>query len=281
LAGVIAPGVSAAPIVIEPPRGLALIRLADLWAHRELLYFLAWRDLSVRYRQTLLGVGWAVAQPLLTLAVFAVVFGRLARLPSDGLPYASFALAGLLAWQCFATALASASNSLVSGAALITKVYFPRLLLPTAALLPALVDLAVGVLVLSPFLWWQGVRPGPSLAFLPAVALLPALTALAVGLWTSALSVRYRDVRHVMPLLTQLWLFATPVVYPAALVPRPWRLAAALNPMWGPVEAFRACLVGRALPLDLLLVSAASATLLMGAGTLFFRRMERVFADEI
>jgi lipopolysaccharide transport system permease protein len=196
----------------------------------------------VRYRQTLLGVGWAVAQPLLSMALFTLVFGRFARLPSDGLPYAAFALAGLLPWQCFATALTGASNSLVSNAGLLTKVYFPRVLLPIAAVVPALADLAVGLVLLWPLLLFHGLRPTTTLALLPVLALLPAFAALSVGLWTSALSVRYRDVRHVLPFVTQLWLFASPVAYPASLLPSAWQRLAALNPMWGTVEAFRAFL---------------------------------------
>jgi lipopolysaccharide transport system permease protein len=265
----------------EPSRGFGPLRLSEAWAHRELLLFFAWRDLSVRYRQTLLGIAWAVIQPALMVIVFTAVLGRFARIPSDGLPYPVFALCGMLPWQSFATALGSGSNSLASGAALLTKVYFPRVLLPVSAVVPAIVDLVVGLLVLAPVLLFYGVKPGRSIVLLPILALLPALVALAVSLWTSALSVRYRDVRHVLPFLTQLWLFATPVVYPATLFPERWRTLAALNPMWGTVEAFRACLVGQPIPVGALSLSLASAVTLGVIGAFLFRRMERVFADEV
>lgn len=269
-------------IVIEPTRGFAHLGLRELWRERELLAFLAWRDVTVRYRQTLLGAAWALVQPLATMAVFTAVFGRLGRLPSDGSPYALFALCGLVAWQCFASALGGCSNSLVGNAALLSKVYFPRLVLPLASLAPAIVDLAVSLAALAVFMVLYGVAFTPRLLLVPLLVLLPLVPALGAGLWLSALSVRYRDVRHVLPFVTQFWLFASPVAYPTSLLPERLRPLFALNPMVAVIETYRWALLGHAPPSPAVVwVSSLVAVTLLVGGALFFRRQERGFADVV
>lgn len=269
-------------IVIEPTRGLAGLRLREVWRERELLAFLAWRDVAVRYRQTLLGAAWALLQPLATMAIFSLVFGRFARLPSGGSPYALFALCGLVPWQCFATGLGGCANSLTGNAALLTKVYFPRLVLPLASLAPALVDLGVSLVALAAGLLLFGPGLTPRALLVPLFAPLPLLPALGAGLWLAALGVRYRDVRHVLPFVTQFWLFASPVAYPTDLLPaalRPWF---ALNPMVAVIDLYRWALLGHAAPTPAVLaVSGSVALVLLGGGALFFRRQERGFADVV
>ena len=267
---------------IQPTRGWVALRLGEVVAYRELLYFLVWRDLKVRYRQTILGIAWAVLQPLLTMLVFTLFFGRLARVPSDGVPYSLFAYAALGPWTFFATGLAMASNSLVASAHLITKVYFPRLTIPFATVLASLVDFALTFPLLFGLMWYHGVAPTVNVLWLPVFIALAFVTALGVGLWLAALNVEFRDVRHAVPFLTQLWMFATPIAYPSSLLPEKWRAVYALNPMVGVVEGFRWALLGTdTRPGPMIVVSAMAAVALLVAGAFFFRRMERTFADVV
>ena len=269
-------------IVIRPSTGWAPLHLRELWEYRELLYFLTWRDIKVRYKQTALGATWAVLQPLLTMVVFSVFFGRLAKVPSDGLPYPIFAYCGLVPWTYFATALSQSANSLVDHGRLITKVYFPRLLVPAASVIAGLVDLGIALVVLVGMLLFYGVAPGPAVVTLPLFILLAAATALAVGLWLSALNVQYRDVRYTLQFLIQFWLFATPVAYPSSLVPQRWRILYGLNPMTGVVEGFRWALLGKGeAPGALLAVSVLTVAAALIGGLFYFRRMERAFADTV
>lgn len=272
----------AGPIRIAPASAWARIELRELWEYRELLYFLTWRDLKVHYKQTALGAAWAVIQPLFMMIVFSVFFGRLARVPSDGIPYPVFTFCALLPWQVFANALSASSNSLVGNQNLITKVYFPRLVVPIAAVLGGLVDFAISFFILVAMLFAYGIVPGWQVFALPAFILLAIMTALAVGLWLSALNVQYRDVRYTTNFLIQFWLFATPVAYPSSIVPGQWRVLYGLNPMVGVVEGFRWCLLGnRESPSALVLVSAAVVSLLLVGGLFYFRRMEQQFADVV
>ncbi|MGQ9898220.1 MAG: ABC transporter permease [Acidobacteriota bacterium] len=271
------------PVVcIEPTRGWVAVKLSELWAYRELLYFLIWRDIKVRYKQTLLGAAWAMLPPLFTMLVFSVFFGRLAGIPSDGVPYPLFALAALIPWTFFANALGQSSNSLVNSAHLIAKVYFPRLVIPLASVLGGLVDLAIACSLFVPMLLYYGISPGWNIVWLPGFVLLAVVTALGVGLWASALNVEYRDVRHVIPFLIQLWMFLTPVVYPSSLVPERWRLLYYLNPMSGVVDGFRWALLGASCPPGTSLLASAGTTLaVLVGGAFYFRRMEKTFADRV
>lgn len=265
--------------IVDPSSGWAALRLGELWAYRELLFFLVWRDVKVRYKQTALGVAWAVLQPLLTMFVFSLFFGRLARMASDGLPYPVFNLAGLVPWTFFAFGLNEAATSVVGSRQLITKVYFPRLAIPLATVLAALVDFAIAFLLLLGVMAWYGIVPGLEALVVIPLVLLAFVTALGVGLWLAALNVQYRDVRYVLPFLTQLWLFATPIVYPSSLVPAAWRPVYGLNPMVGVVDGFRWALLGSAPPGPILAVSTCAALALALGGIFYFRRMERAFAD--
>jgi lipopolysaccharide transport system permease protein len=271
--------VTAFSILIRPAKGWVNIGLKELWEYRELLYFLTWRDVKVRYKQTVLGATWAIIQPLFTMVVFTVFFGRLAKIPSDGVPYPVFAYAALLPWMYFAQSMNQASNSIVGNANLITKVYFPRLVVPIAAVLPGLVDFAIAFLVLLVMMVFYGILPGGATVLLPGFLLLAVVTSLGFGLWLSALNVKYRDVHHVTPFLTQVWLFATPVVYPSSLVPEPWRTLSGLNPMVGVVEGFRWALLGTNPPGLMLWASAAMAVSVLVGGVFYFRRVEKTFAD--
>lgn len=274
-----APSDDPAPTIIKPSTGWVPLRLGELWEYRELLYFLTWRDVKVRYKQTVLGVAWAVLQPLLGMFVFSLFFGRLAGLASDGLPYPVFNLAGLVPWTFFVFGLTESANSLVASRQLITRVYFPRLAVPLATVLAGLVDFAIAFLLLLAVMAVYGIFPGfEALLILPLI-LLAFTTACGAGLWLAALNVQYRDVRYVLPFLTQLWLFATPIVYPSSLVPPPWRPLYALNPMVGVVDGFRWALLDGPPPGATLGVSAVSALALAVGGLLVFRRMERRFAD--
>jgi len=277
------PQTSTAPVTtIRPPRGWAPLDVREYFGAHELLYFLVLRNLKLRYKQTLLGAAWAVLQPLLTMAVFTVIFGRLARLSSDGLPYEVFALAALVPWTYFATSLAQAGNSLVEQHQLLTKVYFPRLLLPLAAVLAGLVDLVISFVMLLVVLAWFGIEPSVRLVAAPAFALLAIAAAFAPGLWLAAFNVRYRDVRYVIPFLVQIWLFATPVAYSGSLIPERWRPLYGLNPMVGVVEGFRWALLGtEPAPGAMLAASAGMALLLLVSGVHYFRRVEDRFADII
>lgn len=268
--------------VIRPSRGWPRIGLRELWEYRELLYFLVWRDVKVRYKQTVLGAAWAILQPVATMVVFSLFFGRLAGVPSDGVPYPVFSLAALVPWTFFAQGLAQSANSLVGSQNLITKVYFPRLAIPAATVLSGVVDFALAFPVLLGVMAWHGIVPGVRILWLVPLLLLAFVTALGAGLWLSALNVRYRDVRYVLPFLIQLWLFATPVAYPASLLQEPWRTVYGINPMAGVVEGFRWALLGTGpSPGPLLAASTAAALLLLASGILYFRRMERTFADVV
>lgn len=265
--------------ILEPSTGWAALRLRELWDYRELLFFLIWRDVKVRYKQTALGVAWAVLQPLLAMFVFSLFFGRLARIASDGLPYPVFNLAGLVPWTFFAFGLNEAAASVVGSRHLITKVYFPRLAIPLATVLAGLVDFAIAFALLLIMMAWYGIVPGIEvLAVVPLVGL-AFVTALGVGLWLAALNVQYRDVRYVLPFLTQMWLFATPIVYPTSLVPPKWRLLYGLNPMVGVVDGFRWALLGGPAPGPTIAMSALAGIVLALGGALYFRRTERAFAD--
>ncbi len=270
------------PIVIRPPRGWVPLRLADLWEYRELLYFLIWRDIKVRYKQTVLGAAWAIIQPFFTMVVFSVVFGRLARIPSDGLPYPVFAYCALLPWQLFSHALIESSNSLVANERLITKVYFPRLVVPISAVLGGLLDFLIAFAVLIGMMMYYHITPSAAIWTVPLFLLLAVGAALGVGLWLSALNVQYRDVRYTIPFLTQFWLFATPVAYPSTLVPESWRALYGLNPMAGVVEGFRWALLGKTEgPGALLAVSVTIVILVLIGGLYYFQRMEKTFADVV
>jgi homopolymeric O-antigen transport system permease protein len=272
-----------APIItITPSRGWVPLRVRDVWEYRELLYFLIWRDVKVRYKQTVLGAAWAVIQPLLTMVVFSVFFGRLAKMPSDGIPYPIFAYAALVPWTFFAHGLNQASNSLVGGANLIKKVYFPRLVMPIAAVLSGLIDFVLAFGVLLGMMLFYGIVPSAKMLVLPLFALLAMVAALGVALWLSALNVEFRDVRYVVPFLTQLWLFATPIAYPSSLLSERWRTIYAINPMVGVVEGFRWALLDTATaPGPMVLVSTLVALLLLVAGAYYFRRTEATFADVV
>jgi lipopolysaccharide transport system permease protein len=265
---------------IEPAVGWANLGLRDLWKHRELLYFLTWRDIKVRYKQTALGVAWAVLQPLFAMLIFSLFFGRLGKLPSDGIPYPLFVFAGLVPWAFFANALSNTSNSLVNSAHLISKIYFPRLALPISSILSGLVDFALAFVLLLAIMAYYRVTPRLSALWLPSLVLLAAVTALGVGLWLSALNVEFRDIKHTLPFLSQMWMFATPIAYPSSLLPARWRAIYGLNPMVGVVEGFRWALLGSGTrPGPVLLVSSLAALCLLVSGAFYFRRMERTFAD--
>ncbi|NPA06160.1 MAG: ABC transporter permease [Chloroflexi bacterium] len=269
-------------LVLRPPRGWGFPDFRELWQYRELLYFLTWRDIKVRYKQTLLGVSWAILQPFISMVVFSIFFGRLAKMPSDGVPYPIFSYAGLLPWDFFAKAFNKASRSLVASRPMLTKVYFPRLVIPLAAVLGAVVDFALAFSVLAGLMAWYGVRPTPQLWTLPFFLLLAFVVALGASLWASALNVLYRDVGYVLPFLVNLLFFITPVVYAPSMVPERWRLIYALNPMAGVVNGFRWALLGTPTGPDVgMLLSIAVALLVLITGLLFFRYMERYFADRV
>jgi lipopolysaccharide transport system permease protein len=268
--------------VIEARERLLDLDLGAIWQRRELLYFLVWRDVKVRYKQTVIGAAWAVLSPLVTVLIFAIVFGGLAQIPSDGLPYIVFAFAGFLPWTYFAQALGRSSTSLVGNAHLITKVYFPRLMIPLAAVTTPAVDAGLSLLSVFGLMLWYRVVPTWNLLALPLFLLLAASVALAVALWLAPLNVRYRDVNHTIPFLVQAWMYASPVVYPLSLVPDRWRLVYSLNPMVGVIEGFRWSLIGSGQPnFAAIGVSVAVTIPLLLGGVVFFRRMERAFADVI
>jgi lipopolysaccharide transport system permease protein len=267
---------------IEPSKGWVSLMLHELWEYRELLYFLTWRDIKVRYKQTALGAAWAIIQPLFTMLVFSLFFGRLAKVPSDGIPYPIFAFTALVPWTFFVNGLAQSSNSLVGSSNLITKVYFPRLTIPISAVLSGVVDFAIAFLVLLGMMAWYRVMPSLNMLWLPLFLLLAFVTALGVGLWLSALNVQYRDVRYILPFVTQFWMFATPIAYPSTLLTEPWRTVYGLNPMVGVVEGFRWALLGAGTaPGPMILVSSVASLLILIGGALYFRRMEKTFADVV
>ncbi len=269
-------------LVIKPTYGWLSLDLPALWEYRELVYFLTWRDIKVRYKQTALGIAWAIIQPFTIMVVFSIFFGRLAQVPSDGLPYPIFTFCALLPWQLFAHALSESSNSLVANERLITKIYFPRLVIPLSAALSGLVDFVFAFFVLLGLIFYYGIVPSGALWTLPFFILLAVTTALGVGFWLSALNVEYRDVRYTIPFISQLWLFISPVAYPSSIVPGPWRFLYSLTPMVGVIEGFRWALLDKAsLPGMPLAVSAGIAMLLLISGLFYFRRMEKSFADVV
>jgi lipopolysaccharide transport system permease protein len=269
-------------LLIRPSSSSLPAALSELWAHRELLVFFAWRDLKVRYKQTALGVAWALLQPLFMMIVFSVFFGNLAKISSDGLPYPIFAYCGLLPWQLFAYAMTNAASSLVTNERLVTKVYFPRATLPISSVLAGLVDFAIAFILLLALMPYYGCAPSPAILALPFFLLLAIGTAVAVGLGLSALNVRYRDVRYALPFLTQVWLFATPIAYPSGLVPGRWRALYALNPMVSVVDGFRWALLGAPSPRATTVI-ASSLVVMVGllASLQYFLRVERSFADVV
>ena len=267
---------------IEPSKGWVPVRLHELWAYRDLFYFFVWRDLKVRYKQTIMGVSWAIIQPFLTMVIFSLFFGNLAKVPSDDLPYPVFSYAALVPWNFFATALNQASNTLVNSANMIKKIYFPRLVMPAATVLAGLVDFALAFVVLLGIIAYYGIVPTLNVVWLPVFLLLALVTALGVSLWLSALNVQFRDVRYAIPFLVQAWLFATPIAYPSSLLDEPWRTLYGINPMVGVVEGFRWALLGtKTAPSLMTALSAVVALLLLVSGTFYFRRMEKTFADVI
>jgi lipopolysaccharide transport system permease protein len=269
-------------IIVKPSKGWISLKLKELWEYRELLYFMAWRDIKVRYKQTVLGAAWAIIQPFFTMVVFSIFFGKLARVPSDGLPYPIFAYAALVPWTFFANGLNMASNSLVGSANLIKKVYFPRLVVPISGVISGVVDFVLAFAVLLGMMLFYGILPTVNIVWLPFFVLLIFITALGVGFWLSALNVQFRDVRFTVPFLTQFWLFATPIAYPSSLLSEPWRTLYGINPMVGVVEGFRWALLGaETAPGPIIVVSALVALASLVGGAFYFRRMEKTFADVV
>jgi homopolymeric O-antigen transport system permease protein len=272
-----------APVIrISPPGGWFDLNLRELWDARELSYFLVWRDIKVRYKQTVIGAAWAVLQPFMTMVVFSLFFGRLAKMPSDGLPYPVFYYCALLPWLYFASAVQNATNTIVEQQKVITKVYFPRLMLPLSAVTSPLLDLAIGFVFFLLLMAYYDLRPTVAILLLPLFLVLVILTALGVGLWLSALNAIYRDVRYVVPFLVQFWMLASPVAYPSSLVPEEWRWLYGLNPMAGAIEGFRWALTGHgASPSILLTASASTVLILVASGVLYFQKMEGIVADVV
>ena len=272
------------PVIrIEPSTSrLPAVTLNELWEYRELLYFLVWRDVKVLYKQTAIGASWAIVQPLLTMVIFTVVFDRFAKMPSDGLPYPIFSYTALLPWTYFSKALNQSIQSVVHNSNLITKVYFPRPLLPISAILSGIIDFGISFVFLIGMMIWYGIVPGWATLFLPGFVLMTILTALSISLWLSAINVRYRDVGQAIPFLIQIWMFASPVAYPVSVVPENWRLLYSLNPMVGVIEGFRWALLGKATPEILpIVISIAVVLALLFSGMVFFKRMEETFADVV
>lgn len=266
--------------IIKPSKGWSFPDFREVWKYRELLYFLVWRDVKVRYKQTILGAAWAVIQPFFTMVVFSIFFGRFAKVPSDGLPYPIFAYSALIPWHYFANALSQSGQSLVTEQRLITKVYFPRIIVPMSPVFSGLVDFVLAFSVLIGMMFWYKITPNIGLLALPLWTLLAMMTSFAVGVWLSALNVKYRDIRHTIPFLTQLWMFSTPIAYPSSIVPERWRFIYGLNPMSGVVEGFRWGLLGKKLPsLEMVAISVGIILILLIGGLIYFRRTERTFAD--
>jgi len=269
-------------IIVKPTKGWISLRLDELWQYRELLYFLAWRDIKVRYKQTALGAAWAIIQPFFTMVVFSIFFGKLAKVPSDGIPYPIFAYAALVPWSFFANGLSQSANSLVGNANLIKKVYFPRLVVPVSSVISGVFDFILAFLVLLGLMLYYGIFPTVNIVWLPFLFLLTFITSLGVGLWLSALNVQFRDVRYTVPFLTQFWLFATPIAYPSSLLSEPWRTLYGVNPMVGVVEGFRWALLGTdTAPGPIIIVSTVVALALLVGGAFWFRKMEKTFADVV
>ena len=267
-------------ILVKPSKGWISLKLGELWEYRELFYFLIWRDIKVRYKQTVLGATWAIIQPFFTMVVFSLFFGKLAKMPSDGIPYPIFAYAALVPWTFFAYGLNQSSNSLVGNANLIKKVYFPRLVVPISSVIGGVVDFVLAFVVLLGMMLFYGIFPTVNILWLPFLLLLAFATALGVGLWLSALNVQFRDVRYTVPFLTQFWLFATPIAYPSSLLSEPWRTVYGINPMVGVVEGFRWALLGTdTAPGLIIVISTLAAVITLTTGAFYFRRMEKTFAD--
>lgn len=267
---------------IGPIKGWVSLEFDELWEYRELLFFFVWRDIKVRYKQTVLGASWAIIQPLFTMMIFSLFFGRLAGIPSDGIPYPIFSYAALVPWTFFANALTQASNSLVNSADMIKKIYFPRLLMPIATVLAGVIDFVLAFVVLAGMMIFYGLTPTINVIWLPLLLLLALITSLGVSLWLSAMNVQFRDVRYTIPFLTQAWLFATPIAYPSSLLSEPWRTLYGLNPMVGVVEGFRWALLGTdTAPGPIMVVSCLAAIGVLVSGVVYFRRMEYTFADVI
>jgi lipopolysaccharide transport system permease protein len=268
-------------VVIEPSNSWVALNLRDLWVYRELLYFLTWRDIKVRYKQTLLGVAWAIMQPLFTMLVFTLFFGRLAGMDmrTEGMPYPLFAFAGLLPWTFFANAITNSGNSLVGSANLITKVYFPRMIIPGATVAAGLVDLGIGFVLLFGLMIYYQVTLTWTLLMLPVLVILTTLLAMGVGMWLSALNVKYRDIRFALPFVIQLWLFVSPVIFPSSILPEKWRWVMALNPLTGIIEGYRSSIFGRPINWTALGISAVITLVVLVYASYYFRRMEKTFAD--
>ena len=267
---------------LQPSKGWVSLKLHELWEYRELLYFLTWRDIKIRYKQTALGAAWAIIQPVFTMVIFSVFFGRLARIPSDGVPYPIFSFTALVPWTLFVYGLTQSSNSLVGSSNLIKKVYFPRLVIPISSLFSGVADFLIAFGILLAMMLYYGIPPTVHVVWVPFFVLLTLVTSLGVGLWLSALNVEYRDVKYVVPFLTQFWMFATPIAYPSSLLHEPWRTLYGLNPIAGVVEGFRWGLLGtQTHPGKILIASSATALVLLVSGALYFRRMERTFADVV
>ncbi|HRV93089.1 MAG TPA: ABC transporter permease [Anaerolineae bacterium] len=268
--------------LIKPSQGWVSLQFRELWEYRELLFFLTWRDIKVRYKQTVLGAAWAIIQPFFTMIVFSLFFGRLAQVPSDGIPYPIFSYTALVPWTFFANGLNQASNSLVNSANLVKKVYFPRLVVPFAAVISGVVDFVLAFIVLIVMMLFYGIVPTANIIWLPYFLLLALCTSLGVALWLSAMNVQFRDVRYTVPFIVQFWLFATPIAYPSSLLSEPWRTLYAINPMVGVVEGFRWALLGTdTAPGPMIIVSSAVALVLLVSGMYYFRRMEKTFADVV
>jgi len=266
--------------VIEPKKGWQLINFAELWRYRDLFYFLVWRDIKVLYAQTVLGFLWAIIRPLFSMVVFSVVFGGLAKVPSDGIPYPIFSYAALLPWTYFSTALTTSSTSLITNAQMLSKVYFPRLIIPMTAVLAKLVDFFIASSILAAMMFWFGIAPTVNIIYVPLLIVLMMLTAAGFGMWLSALGIQYRDVKHASQFISQLLMYAAPVVWPSSLIPAQYRLWYGLYPIAGVIEGFRAALLGSTpMPWDLIGMGSLSAVVIFGSGLFYFRRMERIFAD--
>jgi lipopolysaccharide transport system permease protein len=266
--------------IIQPTKGWLYLNLGEVWVYRELLGLLVWRDVSVRYKQSLVGFGWAIIQPLMTMAIFTIIFGRFAKLPSDGLPYPIFTYCALLPWGYFARSLSDSSDSLVGSANLITKVYFPRMILPLSKVFAGLIDFAIAFTILWGMMFWYRIPPNAGILLLPFFVLFAMLTALGVGLWLTALNVKYRDVRFVVPFLTQFWMYASPVAYSTSLIPEKWQWLYGLNPMVGVIEGFRWALLGKSAPnIEMMAVSFGIVLVVLSGGLFYFRKMEQTFAD--
>ena len=269
-------------IMLEPPHGWLNLRLRELWEFRELLFFLIWRDIKVRYKQTMLGATWAVLQPLMTMFVFSIIFGKLGKLPSNGIPYPVFTFAALLPWQLFSRALSDASVSLIGNQNMVTKIYFPRIFLPSASVLGGLLDFGISFIILLILMFFYGIPVTWAILAVPLFLALCLMTALAVGLWLSALNVRYRDVKYITPFLLQFWMYASPVAYSSSLIPEQWRFLYGLNPMAGVVEGFRWALLGQPISVSSFLpISILAVVLLFLSSLFYFQRMELTFADVV